>query len=240
MTIKYRVLSLVVLSCLAGCKKDIPITDNSPIVIGEPNKKLTIVTYDKPIKVAPSQGASSYILNMDNDFMEDLEFTITRLASPGGVNITSADVKVLNPTFQIAVTDQIDSVFACTYSRNDTVLSETFYTLRSGFMCSKNGLCTLSHTKRYVYPTVYSKGQTMPSSTIWTNSSLYLSYYDQSSSTGIKHFTNQSVLLGNWNKIQLKYLVFKITTETETKYGWIQLSMNQYYEIELHGYAIQK
>src|SRR5918993_1164390 len=113
MTIKYHVLSFVVLSCLAGCKKDVPITDLSPIIIGEPNKKFTIITYDKPIRVAYSTGASSCTLNMDNDFIEDIEFTITYWRSPGGINITSSDVKVLNPTFSIAVTNQIDSVYAC-------------------------------------------------------------------------------------------------------------------------------
>lgn len=215
-------------------------TNGNIFTIGNKSYYVDVTTLDSAIEIsAMVHSYTSKKFDIDKDGTPDFELYSDYSISPGGINYQKSMIKVLNPIFHISTIKMSDTLYKCKQITNDTIVTYTIYNNYSNFSC--NGIKTTFSPNIYTYPKVYSKGDSLTYNESWINKDLILSFNDRSAFIfGHPSITIHSIIRGNWNNKNLKYLLFKKEYNGKNYYGWLKLSICCYSGIRLYEYAIQK
>ena len=210
-------------------------------IIGTENGFIDITTLDSTIKIiAPAHDYTNEIFDIDKDGIPDFEIHSDHGISPGGINYQKSSIKVVNSFFQISIIEMSDTLHRCMQITNDTIVTYIFYNNYSSYSCYGDGIDTTYSPNIFSYPKSYSTGDSLNDNESWTNEDLTLSYYDNSYHGWYPPYIAYSIMRGNWNKQNMKYILFKKESNDKNLYGWLRLSIDNYKEIRVYEYAIQK
>lgn len=228
-----RLAFLFLLILLIGCKKDNEDLPEVDFVVGETSSRMIIHTYDSTIYIR--NWDDNFSFDIDQDGINDFRIISVHVTSPGGINDQEASVEILNKSIEISSGYDIDSIFNCSFYHNDTLYSTSYFNRRSGYECYGNE--TFLRIDTTIHPLVYSKGSTVRD-LIWKKGNIVLSHY-VNDAFWLPPPHHNYILYGNWNNANMKYVVFRING-SETRYGWLKLSILDYHEILFYEYAYYK
>ncbi len=226
---------------ISGCKKET--YENKRFIIGVDNDFVDITILDSTIKIiAPGHNHTSENFDVDNDGVIDFEIHSEHGMSPGGYNYQESSIKIVNSSFQISVIEMSDTLQRCMHMQveYDTVIYYIYYNNYSAYTCYGDGIDTTFSPNIFYYPSIHMPGESLTQLETWSGDDLTLSSYDGSNYIWFPHYKLYSVLRGNWNNQNMKYILFKKEYNSIALYGWLRLSIDNYKEIRVYEYAIQK
>ncbi len=240
------IVSIFTLILLNNCEKqtnepsDSSTKLDSKFIIGLNNDCIDITTLNPTIEIiAPAYIYTHQNFDIDKDGISDFELRSDHISSPGGLKYQKSSIKIVNSSFQISVIEMSDTLHRCIHSINDTIISYMVYNNYSNVTCSGDGIDSVYSPNTFSYPKIYSTGDTLNLTESWSNDDLTLSYYNYMYFL-ISPPITYSIVRGNWNNQNMKYVLFKKDHEGIYIYGWLRLSIDNIKEIRFYEYAIQK
>jgi hypothetical protein len=240
-------LLMLIIILFNSCKKeslktsehcDIETYNYNSFPIGAESCFMNITSLDSTIKVnAPPRENRLKGLDIDNDGYHDFEIYSNHPYTLGGIRLLRSSIKVMDSTIFISTIEMTDTVYRCLNISNNIV---TYYNNFSTFSCDGDGIDSLYSTDNFSYPKIYSIGESLMNNETWKNDIFTLSFYDFSFKSFNIPRLSYDIIRGNWHNQNMKYILFKKVNSDKTIYGWLKVSVNNYKEIQVHEYAIQK
>ena len=237
------IVLFLMLILINGCKKekDKPLDTEIDFIIGTENDFVDITKFDSTIKIiATSYNSINVDFDIDKDGIPDFKIRSDYETSPGGINYQKSSIKVVNSLFQISTIDMFDTLHKCTQITNDTIITYIIYNNYSTYTCNGDGIDSTYSPNIFSIPKIYSMGDRLTYNEFWSSEDLIFSYYDQSYQWVYPPYISYSVIRGNWNNQNMKYILFRKENNNKSLYGWLRLSIDNYREIRVYEYAIQK
>jgi hypothetical protein len=218
-----------------NCKKDDTIMPlNDTFIIIPSNEFVKIEELDSTYVKYDGNFFDELLIDVDRDGFDDFKLLSSYTGSAGGIREIESYIEVLNHAYKISVINITDTTRACISPINDTVNFTTYYNNYSNFLCNSQSTDTIAYINSTTHPRIYSTGDTVSQSGIWEGGKMTLSYYDYST----HFFSAYSIIKGNWNNQNMKYLVFN--KDGTDEFGWIKLSIVGHNEIQVHEIARPK
>ncbi len=246
--VNFLIVLLITISLINGCKKETSESSKPSVKseeeidkkfkIGKDNVLVDIIKFDSSISInAPWHSNAIAYLDVDKNGVSDFEIKCNWAISPGGVNVQSSSIKILNPSIYISVIEVSDTSHLC-----ESINYKMYYNNNSNYICCDSCKNTTYPSEIYNYPYIYHIGDTLNHLEKWLNNELTLSYYDHSSHSGYPTLYKFlcDIKRGNWNNQNMKYILFKKEHNDKFLYGWIRISLENYSNIRVYEYALQK
>lgn len=232
---------------LIQCKKESPPTGDSSFVIGKPNPTYySIQTSSPPLEIhADPHSSINLEFDVNGDGLNDFDLISNHPISPGGVNYSYSAINPLHCDFEISFTQIPDTSFRCITGSNyggDSVVNITYYNSDTLFDCSVDDTITAIYLMSY--PEKWEYGSVLSDEIIWTNEEINFGRSDYSSSYSFENniiYSYSSIKKrSNWNGLPVGYLLFRLKSGVDYKYGWIKLEVFEYKGMRIYEIVIQK
>lgn len=250
---KYAILLLIITGFIFGCQKKKKASKNASIEIGnEQNAEVT----DRNLVIQSSGFGNTDVeeIDIDGDGTNDVRFKSFISGSPGLGTFNGYKIESMHSNFEIAGTLSNEA----TWISYDTSYSEHPVTGEIYVMWIENRACTQLDASYSLYQvdndvlttTKYSSGSILNKTDYFTDEVKNLLSPGDFSSNPILEYTSNDTLYHSVNNTYNEvcapasnsfsgYLGVRLTTATEQKLGWIQLSINDGYKIVVNETAIQ-
>ena len=182
---------------------------------------------------------------MDNNGYNETSILSFHEVSPGGDSSFGGYISV-GSTFAINKFIESDVIHRCFNNINDSTYNYIYYNELSIFNCDDPGIDTIYDESwgQYHYPVIHQYGEKISNNMEWDNGFHILAFRDSSnyktSNDGIIYIESWDIIRGYWNNLEEKYVLIKKYKAGKDYYGWFKLSIQNYNEILLHEYAIEK
>ncbi|MEO0312270.1 MAG: hypothetical protein RIQ89_1927 [Bacteroidota bacterium] len=180
----------------------------------------------------PFVGGKQLELDLDLDLINDLKFSIGFAVSPGGLNIRTVALTVLDSACTISAFEQYDSIVSYTFSypggtgtSTANYLAGNTYPANATIQVFSNQYISTGSTQQLITPT----------NQLWKKGSFNL-YYRNATSNPVN---NANITLGNWLDGQAHYLLFKIDKNNQIKLGWIEVKLVSTSSLEIYSMGIK-
>jgi hypothetical protein len=209
---------------------------DSSFLFGIESDILNITTLSPSISIiGPFHGGEEYPFDVDGDGKDDFNFESFHNISPGGIDVMSAAVEILDSSFQIAGEVYADSIFLC-----DTTISgitfENYYNSFTFEGCWGGSSNNFQSVYTRYYPRIFSQGDTLEITAHWSAERLILAQANNSSFD----FTFYDFKLPFWNLKGKKYILIRKGHSGKYIYGWLCISVNNFKDIYFFEFALQK
>jgi len=226
---------LVLLILASACKKDKFITEpNSQVMIGN-YSNMRLITYDKTIQGFYHQPSAVFEIDLDNDFMPDIQFSCTTDGSPGLGMLSSSRINCLNPAVQLYGHIQGDTLFKNTVATDtifnaDSIHVEIRYSRY--YSCGRRAATDSIYIQpdKFVLIPLYKDSILMKEKLfksdkieLITPSYGYPSYVTQQGDTTKAVYTQFYYACDNFPVDKLTYIGIKMTVNNIEKIGWLKI-----------------
>lgn len=210
------------------------------------DRGVNITKFNTPIDIRDEDGfISSYVLDLNQDQMDDIIISSEEKRMGENLDYQSASIQgIHNDTIEFATTFYADSVYKCLKKVKDSLVDEYRY-YKSKCSCTSTlndttyeiGLGSIS---KFYTPNAYNRSQSFQASSWYFQQDFILAYNQSKRYNAATNSVTLCYTQEEWNNAIEQYVVFRIKKGSETKLGWIKLSISNYYQILLHEYAIEK
>jgi hypothetical protein len=231
------VVVLVVAGFFSACKKEvisenILIAPDTTITAGDSLEAGIHYTNIQPILevISPWHSGTSQEFDFDDDGINDLYLSSSFSISPGGINVRGCGLGSMRPEVEISTMNRVDSIVGWTVvTPGGTAYQSQNYVPGNSYP-SNADTSEYAYTcmTKYPYGTIFSK-----SSINFSVDTVMLASSNNSSFMGLP----SSVQSGSWQTNDISYAVVKITKGSSTILGWIEMNVNNYYEIRVYKKA---
>jgi len=226
---------------LCSCKKekDEPDLDLNRIVFGDAETSgMNRQIYDPPMQIA-SWANGGYVYD-SIDINKDGTFDFAFLSyGQKWANSRYAEIYSLHDSAEILVEIIDDTIFQCADNQNPEIAAQrVMFNAGSGFN-SYSQDDSISSISGMNYPRMLNDGDEIIASDptlIWRSNALFTRYAEGSS------YYPQDLYLhyryGYWNDMGNKYLCFRLKDHSNTRYGWLVVSIEDHITINVFEYSI--
>lgn len=233
---------------LFGCQKE---ASNTDPVINPPHQTedllpsvLRIKTNDYSVVLDEVLNYSfsettSYDLDLNNDQIFDLRFSITGISEPAGMYVRELRVETLTTETTIGVATEAERL--CTF---EAETNDGIQTTIENYDPNKNYNSTLiiNEPIEIISPYVFEDGMEINELAGFEEGSFLLAYRDASIDFNAPPDapTIYNVAYGNWLNPTPKFLAVKMQQEDKMFYSWIQLAVIDFKQIRLDTYKLEE
>lgn len=210
-------------------------TIDSTFIFGKANDLINITTFSTAITIiAPWHSGEIYTFDVDEDGNDDFRFDCVWNISPGGIDERSANIRILNPSFQVAGIVFLDSIFMCDTNFSGMVFTNYYNTFTYNG-CGGGAASSLQSTEEEYYPVIFSQGDTLEETAYWQSENLCLALCSNTS----YNYTYYDIIRPFWNNMGKKYILIRKINDEHVRYGWLAISVSDFREIYFFEYALQ-
>ena len=228
---------------LISCKKEInnPQLDITKITFGNPETNLmNRFLFDPPMQIT-SWANGGHVFD-SIDIHEDGTFDIAFVSfGQKWANSSYCEIYSLNDSAEILIDIVNDTVFQCFDNQNPEISANLVrYNAKSGFYTYSENDSILSISS-INHPRMFDIGDELmlsDSALSWNNTALFTRYAE-----GYWYYPQDIYIRyrnGYWNDMNEKYLCIRIKTNSNTKYGWIKVSIENNIKINVYEYSISR
>lgn len=231
------VVVLIFAGCMSACEKEvisenILVAPDTTIIAGDSLKSGIHYTNILPVfeVVSPWHSGTSKEFDIDDDGINDLYFSSSFMVSPGGVNVRGCGIGSMRPEVEISTMTRVDSIVSWTVvTPGGTAYQSHNYVAGTSYP-SNSDTSEYAYTCLIKYPfgTIFSK-----SGIDFSVDTVMLASSNNSSYMGIA----SSVQSGSWQTSDICYAAVKINKGSSTILGWIEMNVNNYFEIRVYKKA---
>lgn len=231
------VVVLVIAGCLSACKKEvisenILVAPDTTIIAGDSLEPGIHYTNILPVfeVVSPWHSGTSKEFDIDDDGINDLYFSSSFSVSPGGLNIRGCGMGSIRPEVEISTINRVDSIVSWSVVTPGGTASQSQNYVPGNSYPSNSDTTEYAYTSmnKYAYGTIFSK-----SGINFSVDSVMLASSNNSTYMGLP----SSIQSGSWQANDISYAVVKITKGSTTILGWLEMNVNNYYEIRVYKKA---
>jgi len=228
---------------LFSCKKEINNLqlDVSKIIFGDlETNQMNRFIYDPPMQIASwANGGHVYdSIDFYNEGTYDFAFVSY---GQKWANSRYTEIYTLNDSAEILVEIIEDTVFQCFDNQNPEIPAQlVMYNAKSGFnsYSENDSIVSISSIN---YPRMFDNGDELilsDSALLWKDNALFTRYAE-----GFWYYPQDLYLryrYGYWDDMSKKYLCIRIKNSSNTKYGWITVSIEDNIKINVFEYSISR
>jgi hypothetical protein len=235
------IILLSLILSLYSCKKekDVPDLDLNKIVFGDAaTSGMSRQVYDPPMQIA-SWANGGYVYD-SIDINNDGTFDFALLSyGQKWANSSYAEIYSLHDSAEILVEIVDDTVFQCSDNQNPEIAAPlVMFNAGSGFNSYSQDDSIISISGIY-YPRMFMDGDEIiatDSTLLWRSNALFTRYAE-----GFSYYPQDLYLhyrYGYWNDVGIKYLCYRLKDNSNTRYGWLMVSIEYYITINVFEYSI--
>lgn len=243
--ISFYLMCLVFLM-LMSCDK----TYNEPelipvkLIIGDTLGDVNFKIFNPPVNlIAPTDSFAKFYIDMDNDGYREVCFHSNHSIIPDFQTTLSSTIST-GINYSVSSFSEKEIIHRCTLETEDTIY-RVYYNKYSDYCCEYPAFDTIYHDNWNLADISlnYKYGENLPNEFIGDNfcNLAYRKYSEITVlSNGIFYNSKWDIIHDNWNNIENQYLIIKSIKPDRDYFGWIKISVNNYKEIIIQGYAMQK
>ena len=236
-------IALLFIVSLFSCKKEIdnPHLNLNKIIFGDSEASdMNSKIYNPPLQIASwANGGHVY----DSiDIFEDGTFDIAFVSyGQKWANSSYCEIYSISDSAELLVEIVNDTVLQCFDNHNPEISANLIrFNTKSGFHSYSENDSIVSAIERY-YPQMFNYGEELIASDLslnWRTHALFTSYAE-----GFYYYPEDLYLhyrFGYWNDMGEKYLCIRLKNGSNTKYGWISVSIEYNIQINVFEYTINR
>ena len=175
------------------------------------------------------------LLDANKDGVDDLKLSYEFYRSLSGGQRVTLELTCLNAAVEVVTTSYNDTLSLCYLSRAS--YDSVFYNHLGSYGCAGTGSKML-RSLDYTSPTILNIGSQPSNQLNWQNGTFLIKKEDKSSEfyRRLLLFTEQ----GPWVRAASQYVLFRINSNGNARYGWLKLSDKNLWLFDLEEMAFEK
>jgi len=211
--------------------------NDSTFMFGIITENIIVSDIDTFIQVkAEYHQWDEYLFDIDLDGQDDFKFISEDNDSPGGARSLKSRIEVLNTSIEVSIMKEVDTIYSCWVdSTEEYVHDYVHFNKISNYHCNEYAVL-FNKVDTITTPLIYDSGNTIENVELWSSKDIVFS----TSSRNYGVYEPTYIDQGAWNELNLRYMLFRYKKQEKYHYGWIKLNVENFKEIKLYEFAIQK